>query len=144
MKMNRQPLSLLLLASFALASSCQKKPEVKPVDFVTQIKPLLENRCINCHHSGALFGDLSFESRALAMQPRKKGPVIMPGQPVNSHLYIALTLPDPDKKAMPPTGHRIPSAEVELVKRWIKEGAKWPDGPDGEIKPVATQEKGKA
>jgi hypothetical protein len=144
MKMNRLPFLLVLLAAFALGLSCGKKPEVKPVDFVAQIKPLLESRCINCHHSGALFGDLSFESRALAMQPRKRGPVISPGKPSASHLYIALTLPDPDNKAMPPTGHRIPSPEVELVKRWIKEGAKWPDGPEGEIKPFATREPGKA
>ena len=34
-----------------------------PVDFVTQIKPLLQNRCVNCHHSGAVFGDLSLENR---------------------------------------------------------------------------------
>lgn len=144
MKMNRLPFILVLLIAFALGLSCQKKPEVKAVDFVTQIKPLLQSRCVNCHHSGALFGELSFESRALAMQPRKKVAVITPGQPGSSQLYIALTLPDPDKKAMPPTGHRIPNPEVELVKRWIEEGAKWPDGPEGAIKPVATQEPGKA
>jgi len=144
MKMNRLPFLVVLLAAFATGLSCQKKPEMQPVDFVTQIKPLLQSRCINCHHSGALFGDLSFESRALAMQARKKGPVITPGDPSASHLFIALTLPDPDLKAMPPTGHRIPTAEVELVKRWIQEGAKWPDGPEGEIKPTVTQEPGKA
>jgi hypothetical protein len=143
MKMNRVPFLAVLLAAFALGLSCQKKPEVKPVDFVTQIKPLLQSRCINCHHAGALFGDLSFENRALATQPRKKGPIITPGQPAHSQLYIALTLPDPDKKAMPPTGHRIPNPEVQLVKRWIEEGAKWPDGPEGAIKPTATQEPGK-
>ena len=144
MKMNRLPFLLALLAAFALGLSCQKKPEAKPVDFVTQIKPLLQSRCINCHHSGALFGDLSFENSAIAMQPRKKGPVITPGQPSASQLYIVLTLPDPDKKAMPPTGHRIPNPDVELVKRWIEEGAKWPDGPDGAIKPTVTREPGKA
>jgi mono/diheme cytochrome c family protein len=144
MKMNRLPFLLVLLMAFALGLSCQKKPEVKPVDFVTQIKPLLQSRCVNCHHSGALFGDLSFESRALAMQPRKSVAVITPGQPGASQLYIALTLPDPDKKAMPPTGHRIPNSEVELVKRWIEEGAKWPDGPEGAIKPTVTQVPGKA
>ena len=144
MKMNRLPFLLVLLAAFASGLSCQKKAEVKPVDFVTQIKPLLQARCINCHHSGALFGDLSFESSAIAMQPRKKGPIITPGDPAASHFYIVLTLPDPDKKAMPPTGHRIPNPEVELVKRWIEEGAKWPDGPDGAIKPAVTQQPGKA
>jgi hypothetical protein len=144
MKTKRAPLLFALLATLALVLSCEKKAGVKPVDFVSQIKPILQSRCINCHHSGALFGDLSFESRALAMQPRKSGVVITPGQSARSQLYIALTLPDPDKKAMPPTGHRIPNQDVELVKRWIDEGAKWPDGPDGAIRPLATQEPGKA
>lgn len=144
MRMYRLLFLFVALAALPAGSSCQKKPQVKPVDFVTQIKPLLQGRCVNCHHSGALFGDLSFENRALAMQPRKKGAVIVPGQPLASQLYIALTLPDPDKKAMPPTGHRIPNQEVELVKRWIEEGAKWPDGPEGAIKPVVTQEPGSA
>ncbi len=144
MTMNCLPFLMLVLATFSFGISCQKKLEVKPVDFVTQIKPLLQSRCVECHHSGAMFGDLNFENRALAMQPRKNGPVIVPGQPSASHLYIVLTLPDPDKKAMPPTGHRIPNPEVELVKRWIEEGAKWPDGAEGTIKPVATQKPGDA
>lgn len=142
--MNRLPILLVLLAAFTLGLSCQKKPDVKPVDFVSQIKPLLQSRCVNCHHTGAMFGDLSFESRTLAMQPRKKGTVIVPGQPLSSQLYIVLTLPDPDKKAMPPTGHRIPNTEVEMVKRWIEEGASWPDGPEGAIKPVVSELPGKA
>lgn len=150
--MNRLPLLAALLGAFAFGLSCQNRPgeapaeaaaAARPVDFVSQIKPLLQGRCINCHHTGALFGDLSFENRALAMQPRKKGPVITPGLATASQLYIVLTLPEPDKKAMPPTGHRIPAEEVELVKRWIEEGAKWPNGPDGVIKPVATHEPGK-
>ncbi|MCE9519940.1 MAG: hypothetical protein K8R87_10355, partial [Verrucomicrobia bacterium] len=61
--MNRLPFLLVLLAAFVLGLSCQKKPEVKPVDFVTQIKPLLQSRCVNCHQSGALLGDLNLESR---------------------------------------------------------------------------------
>lgn len=146
MKMKRVPFLIVLLAAFALGLSCQKKPDTKtaakPVDFVTQIKPILQNRCINCHHSGALFGDLNLENRELAAKPRQKGPVITPGKPAQSQLYIVLTLPDPDKKAMPPTGHRIPSADVELMKRWIEEGAKWPDGTEGVIVPQATKEPG--
>lgn len=136
--MNRLPFLAILLLAFALGLSCQKKSEVKPVDFVSQIKPILEARCINCHHQGAIFGDLILENRAMAMKSRQKGPIITPGEPLKSQLYIVLTLPDPDKKAMPPTGHRIPNDDVELVKRWIEEGAKWPDGAEGTIKPSAT------
>ena len=104
------------------------------MDFSTQIKPLLESRCIECHNSGALFGELNLENHDMAFKSRSKGPVITPGQPEKSPLYIVLTLPVSDMKSMPPIGHKIPDAEVDLVKRWIKEGAKWPEGAEGVVK----------
>ena len=135
MKMKRVPLLALVLAGFMIGLSCQKRSTAAPVDFKEQIKPLLEARCVNCHHSGALFGELNLENRALAFKQRAKGPVIVPGNAESSPLYIVLTLPEPDKKAMPPTGHRIPKEEMDLVKLWIEQGAKWPDGADGTVKP---------
>lgn len=106
-----------------------------PVDFVRQIKPILTARCIECHHSEALFGDLNLQNRALAFKKRAAGPVIVPGSPESSLFLMTLTLPAKDKKAMPATGHRIPADEVALVKRWIQEGAKWPEGQEGHIEP---------
>jgi mono/diheme cytochrome c family protein len=137
MRMNRAPFLVVLLAAFALGLSCQKKPDAKPVDFVTQIKPILQGRCINCHNSNAIFGDLNLENRAMATKTRAKGPILTPGKPEQSQLYIVLTLPEPETKSMPPTGHRIPDADVELVKHWVEQGAKWPDGADGVLKPQA-------
>jgi len=136
MTMKRIPLLTLLLTCFIIGLSCQEKKSAQTVDFTAQIKPLLEARCINCHNSSALFGELNLENRALAFKPRAKGTVITPGQPEKSPLYIVLTLPEAEQKSMPPTGHKIPNADVDLVKRWIKDGAKWPDGADGVVKPM--------
>ncbi len=107
--------------------------EEPPVDFVRQVKPILADRCVECHNSDAIFGDLNLQNRALAMRKRKAGPVIVPKEPEKSMLYLALTLPPKDKKAMPATGHRIPKDDVETIRRWIKEGANWPEGKDGAI-----------
>ncbi len=138
--MKRIPLLAVLAGCFLLGQACKPKAESKPVDFATQIRPLLESRCVNCHHSGALFGELNLENHALATKPRSSGPVIVPGEPTQSRLYMVLTLPEGDRKAMPPTGHRIASEEVALLKRWITEGAKWPDGADGVVKPSVDTE----
>ena len=55
---------IVILIGFGLAAtSCRKDAGAAPVDFAAQIKPLLEERCINCHHSGALFGNLNLENR---------------------------------------------------------------------------------
>ena len=133
--MNRIPLLALLVGCFILGQACKPAAGTKPVDFAAQIRPLLESRCINCHHSGALFGELNLENHALATKPRAGGPVIIAGKPGESRLYLVLTLPEGDRKAMPPTGHRISDEEATLLKRWISEGAKWPEGPEGAVKP---------
>ena len=104
-----------------------------PVDFVKQIKPILADRCVECHNSETIFGELNLQSRELAFRKRKLAPAIVPGEPEKSMLYLALTLPPKDKKAMPATGHRIPKDEVSIIRQWIKEGAKWPEGKEGVV-----------
>lgn len=104
-----------------------------PVDFVRQIKPILADRCVGCHNSESLFGELNLQSRELAMRKRKDGAVIVPKEPDKSRLYLTLTLPPSDPKAMPATAHRIPNDEIKAIRRWIEEGAKWPEGKDGNI-----------
>lgn len=129
MKMTFHPaLAGLLSASFVFCAA-----EEPPVDFARQIKPIFADRCIECHHSGSLMGDLNLQSRKLAFRQRSGGPVILPGRPENSLLVLMLMLPAKDKKAMPATGHRIPMDEVNLIRRWIKEGANWPEGDEGFI-----------
>lgn len=109
--------------------------EDAPVDFVRQIKPIFSERCVECHNSGTMLGELNLQNRELAMKKRNAGPVIVPGDPDHSMLLLVLTLPPKNKKAMPATGHRIADDEVALIRRWIKEGAKWPDGGKGAIQP---------
>jgi hypothetical protein len=113
-----------------------------PVDFVRQIKPILADRCVVCHNSESLFGELNLQSRALALRERKKGPVIVPKEPDKSPLYLTLTLPPSNPKAMPATAHRIPKDEIKTIRRWIEEGAKWPEGKDGSIPVKTTVPKG--
>ena len=106
-----------------------------PVDFVKQIKPILADRCVECHNSETLLGELNLQTRALAFKKRKTGPVIVPKNAEKSMLYLVLTLPAKDKKAMPATGHRIPKDEVNLIRQWITEGANWPEGKEGAMTP---------
>lgn len=126
---------LLLLALSACKPADQPAAATAP-DFATEVKPLLENRCINCHHAGALMGHLNLETRAKAFADRPGGPVIVPGKPGASKLYLQLNLADDNPKAMPPEGHRIPESERDVIKRWIAQGATWPDDASGVLKPL--------
>ncbi len=129
----------LLFGLFCLALQA-RGGDLPPVSFAMHVKPLLTSRCINCHHSGAMFGQLSLESRAMAFKKRVNGPVIVPGKPDSSMLYLVLKKPPKDPQAMPPAGHRVTDREIDIIYDWIKEGAEWPEGKAGVLKPL----KGKA
>lgn len=127
-------LAALLAAAVAPVSAAEAK-----LDFATHIKPVLASRCISCHQSGALFGELNLENHDMAFKKRRNGPVILPGRPDSSMLYLVLKLPPKEMKAMPPNGHRIPDREVQLIHDWIKQGAEWPAGAEGVIRPPAAK-----
>lgn len=124
---------LITTALLAFAASPLIAAGDPPVDFVKQIKPILAGRCVECHNSETLLGELNLQNRELAFRKRSAGPVIVPKEPEKSMLYLVLTLPPKDKKAMPATGHRIPKDEVNTVRQWIAEGANWPDGTEGAV-----------
>ena len=128
----KTPSILILALSGLILHPVQAAPKVA---FDSQVKPLLTSRCINCHYSGGLFGELNLENRAMAFKKRVNGPVILPGKPDSSALYLVLKMPPKNPKAMPPDGHRIPDKEVTLIYDWIKQGADWPKGAAGVITP---------
>ncbi len=133
--MNLSRLTALSSIALLLFASASAAPQAAKIDFAGQIKPLIANRCINCHHAGALLGEVNLENRAMAFKKRSTGPILLPGRPDSSLLYRVLTLPPKNPKAMPPAGHRIPDAERELIYQWILQGADWPKGAAGVIQP---------
>ena len=140
------------LALGLLASSCDTTPDpsvveaipdriVAPrqalsVSFEKEIKPLLEKSCVNCHNRKTLPERVSFESRTEAFASPRNTPVIVPGKPAESFMIQAIQIDDTAEQAMPPVGHRIAASDVDLLKRWIEEGAHWPTGAAGRIKPT--------
>lgn len=132
-----KPARLLCLAALAGPALRLMADDVR-VDFTNHVKPILASRCVACHSSGALFGELNLENRALAFKKRERGPAILPGRPESSPLYQVLRLPPRDPRAMPPTGHRIPDSEVQTLRAWIRQGALWPTGPAGAVPPPAS------
>lgn len=128
-------IALALTACEPAADPADAAPD-DAVSFASDIRPLLEELCVNCHHQGALMGDLNLENRQLALRPRDDGELLVPGEPQQSLFFQVLNLPDDDPAAMPPTGHRIEDHELDLFRRWIEQGAEWPDGADGVIRPA--------
>ncbi|NBV23958.1 MAG: DUF1549 domain-containing protein [Proteobacteria bacterium] len=97
-----------------------------PVDFAREVRPLLVKRCLACHDTEHDKGGLRLDSREAALKGGKsKLPAIAPGTPAKSELVKRITTHDTDE-LMPPKGGALTSAQVELLTRWIAEGAVWP------------------
>lgn len=94
------------------------------VDFAKSIQPIFEKRCLECHGPKKEKGDLLLDSKATAI----KGTVIVPGKPDESDLVKRISLPDGHDDIMPPKGDPLTKEQIDLVKKWISEGANWPEG----------------
>lgn len=103
----------------------------EPVDFNSQIKPILSDRCFACHgpDSAQRQADLRLDTRSGAfarLTDARAGQVLKPGLPQQSELYLRITADDPETRMPPPDSKLgLTAAEVELIRRWIAEGAEW-------------------
>lgn len=126
-----KPLVSSLLAATGLAAllSCAslRQPEAR-VDFVSQVKPVLERRCLECHNADYVFAGLRMETKDLMMKGGRSGPVIVSGHPDQSLLYKVLLLGHSSPVAMPPTPEGTFEEEKDLIRTWIAQGAEWPEG----------------
>jgi hypothetical protein len=121
---------------FVSLPSCASHGTNAPVDFVTKVKPVLEYYCIECHDakSGGKFGGFIMETGKLAMITGRHAPVIHPGRPDESLLFVVLRLGHEEALGMPPSPDKISDEQLAAVREWIRAGAHWPDGPEGRLK----------
>jgi hypothetical protein len=108
---------------------------VGAVEYEKEIRPILSEKCYQCHSGPKSKGKLRMDSQdAFAGRIGGTDPVIVPGDPANSLLAIKAGLPRSDGEAMPPPPARAKGAkemtasELTLVKQWIAEGAKFEAG----------------
>lgn len=106
------------------------------VDFVIDVKPILQSQCVRCHHDQAIMGGLNLMNRELAMRGSSRGPVIVPGEPEKSSLYRVTLLPEDQDHAMPATGAKLDDRDKEILRLWIEQGAHWPEGEEGIMAPI--------
>ena len=107
------------------------------VDYETEIKPIFEDNCLDCHGPDKQKASLRVDKRALLLRGGDSGLVsIVPGDTAKSHLLDLIKGTDPDE-VMPPKGDPLVAAEIALIEQWIAEGAEWP-GQMNEVAEVTT------
>ena len=99
-------------------------------DFNTQVKPILEANCVACHKPGKTEGKLALTTLAATLKGSSSGEVLKAGAPAESTLFTSTTLSADNDDLMPPAkkGGPLPREITTVLKDWITEGAKWPDG----------------
>lgn len=110
----------------ALVAGCGKKP----VSFKEQIQPILNARCTQCHGAIIARAKIVMTSYTSFMNSHTisgKEPLVVPGSPYQSRLYILCETNQPHFRMPPDTSSSttpLPAAELELLRHWIAEGAK--------------------
>lgn len=97
------------------------------VDFNTEVKPILNKKCISCHGGVKRKGGFSLLFRQDALAPTESGkPAIIPGKPRESEMIRRLTLNDPEDR-MPYKHDPLSQEEINTLTKWIDQGAAWGD-----------------
>ena len=94
------------------------------VDFSAAIRPILARHCVGCHGPDKQKGGLRLDSRGLAFKGGDGGPAITPGKSSESELLERLVSADPAVR-MPFEKPPLSGAEIDLIRRWIDQGATW-------------------
>lgn len=126
MKTLRSKIIFVAVSLCLILAACVHDPVVpEPVNtgevsFKNEILPLLESACaiVGCHTGNNPPQKVNLSSYSLVIQTAN----VEAGNPDESKLYQVMAEDSPSK-VMPP-GSPLPSAQIELVKRWIEEGAK--------------------
>ncbi|MCB1061315.1 MAG: PSD1 domain-containing protein [Verrucomicrobiae bacterium] len=122
----------------ALFPVCLSAEESKTVDFNRDIRPILSDKCFQCHgpddksrkaklrldiRESAVGDSTGLDARPDPVKSEKVG-VIVPGHADASELVARLLTTDPDE-IMPPAKVKKPISkkEIELLSQWIEEGA---------------------
>ena len=122
-----------------IAVDAGEQPRVssaRPVDYTSQVKPILTEHCVTCHGAAKPRGGLRLDTAAAAMAGGKGGPAVIPGKGAQSPLIEALRS-DGASDRMPLNRPPLPAeAEIKLIEAWIDQGARATPGEKPRVPPA--------
>ena len=127
--------ALTLLVVTMFVSSCQKSQGIAgsndSIDFNLHIRPILSDRCFKCHgpdgnqRKANLRLDMS-EGAYAALKDNPTAHAIVPGSSRESEVYLRISSTDTAELMPPPKSNlKLQQSEIELIKKWIDQGAKY-------------------
>ncbi|MFN5560884.1 MAG: DUF1549 domain-containing protein [Opitutaceae bacterium] len=109
------------------ASAAAPAGPTAPLSFTEHVQPILWENCYHCHgpDSSTREAGLRLDRRDDAVTARGDyDPAIIPGNPAASPLIERILSTDPEDQMPPPETHKtLKPHEIEILQRWVKEGA---------------------
>jgi hypothetical protein len=119
-------MAVIFFATRGFESSGKTGEGTPKVDFRREIEPILVGSCQQCHGAKKAAGQLRLDQKAAALKGGISGALVVPGRGRES-LLIRRVLGEGGQARMPMGGEPLTPVQVELLTRWIDEGAEWPD-----------------
>jgi hypothetical protein len=124
--------SVLAVLGLVLAVACARsevgRPLPQTIEFNRDIRPILSDTCFNCHgpDQKKRKAKLRFDTEVGAFADLGGYKAIVPGNLAQSELFQRITAED-ETERMPPvrSGRKLSQRQIELLRRWIEQGAKW-------------------
>ncbi len=98
---------------------------VTAADFDREIRPLLQERCVECHGPEKQKADLRLDAKPHAFKGGESGAAIVPAKSSASPLFQRITATGDER--MPPKGEPLTADQISKIKAWIDSGAVWPE-----------------
>src|SRR6266480_3947549 len=97
------------------------------VDFARDVRPIFERACVKCHGTEKQKGGLRLDRAKEALGVLESGKKsIVAGKPDESELMRRVMAVDADER-MPSKGPPLEAQEVAILRKWIEQGAVWPE-----------------
>ena len=130
--MNEKLLSQIGILAISMQFIGCSRPEV---GFSSDVQPILEQHCIECHDGGGegvAASGFSVHDYDDVMKGTSFGPVVVPGSSISSTLYLVIAHETAKEIQMPPhhrlaratgRGRALSEYEVAMIAAWIDQGA---------------------
>ena len=114
-------------------ATTQAEDSTARIDFARDVAPIFGEHCVRCHAPGKEEADISLATG----EDLKQNEFVVAGDPDASYLLELISAADGERPEMPKESEPLSTEQVAVVRRWISEGALWPDD-------VIVREKSKA
>jgi Protein of unknown function (DUF1553)/Protein of unknown function (DUF1549)/Planctomycete cytochrome C len=119
----------MILVGFGASAAYAQMPLKRTIDFEKDVRPILVDRCYECHGPDKRKAELRLDRKADALRGSENGPVIVPRKSADSPLVQRISSSDKNERMPPKEKPPLTPAQIAVLRAWVDQGASWPDYP---------------